>query len=121
MSNTFDYEFEELPLWITKDGIPAALTNGCAEIKYDRSGHWEVDSVCVEGYQNLTPEQRAAGKRPWIYVKAPAELAHMITYRLEQDWFDKVQDALNDHLAGERESAREYAAEARRDDRRMGF
>ena len=78
MSNTFTYEFDELPLWITKDGIPAALTNGCAEIKYDRSGHWEVDHVCVEGYQNLTPEQRAAGKRPWIYVKAPAELAHMI-------------------------------------------
>ena len=114
MSNIFDYEFDELPLHVTKDGIPAALTNGCAEIKYDRNGCWEIDSVCIEGYQNLTPEQHAAGKRPWIYVPAPTELEMLIEDRLNGDWFDKVQDALNEHLIEAREAAREAYYERER-------
>ena len=120
MSNIFSYEFEELPL-VIHNGIEAALINGIAEIKYDRSGHWEVESVSVEGYQPLTPEQRAAGKSRWIYVPAPPELSNAIQYRLEQEWFDKVQDAINEHLADGREEAREAAYDARRDDRMHGF
>ena len=120
MSNIFSFEFEELPLAIVND-IPAALINGMAEIKYDRSGHWEVDSVCIEGWQLLTLEQIAAGKRRWIYVECPPDLALTIQYRLEQEWFDKVQDAINEHLAEGREEAREAAYEARREDRMHGF
>lgn len=114
MSNTFTYEFDELPLVIA-NGIPAALINGCAEIKYDRSGHWDVDSISVEGYQALTQEERAAGKRPWVYVAAPTEIEVLIAYRLEQEWFDKVQDAINEQLAEDREEARERNLEYRRE------
>lgn len=113
--STFTFEFEELPLVIA-NGIEAALINGCAEIKYDRSGHWDVDSVSVEGYQPLTPEERAAGKRPWVYIAAPADLSVTIAYRLEQEWFDKVQDAVNDEIASDREEAAERRYDQRRDD-----
>lgn len=115
---TFTYEFEELPLVIA-NGIPAGLINGCAEIKFDRNGEWEIDGICVEGYQNLTAEERSAGKRPWIYVKAPIDLVFLIAARLEIDWKDKVDDAINEQRAIAREAAAEYRADDRRE--RMGL
>lgn len=114
MGNILSFEFEELPLVIT-NGIEAGLINGCAEVKYDRGGHWEIDSISVEGHQKLTPDERTAGKRPWVYVAAPSDLEYMIQYRLEQHWFDKVQDAVNEQLASDREDAAEVRAEMRRD------
>ena len=57
----------------------------------------------------------------WIYVPAPPELSIAIQYRLEQEWFDKVQNAINEHLAEDREEAREAAYEARHPDRMHGF
>ena len=117
--STFTYEFEELPLVISK-GIPAGLINGCAEISFNRSGGWEIDSVAVEGYQDLTKEERSAGKKPWIYVSAPDEIAAIIEDRLYGEWNGKVQDAINEAMVEAREAAAEYRAEARRDER-MGF
>jgi hypothetical protein len=119
MSNILSFEFEELPLVIS-NGIPAALINGCAEIKYDRDGFVGVDSVSVEGYQPLTPEDRAAGKRPWVYVKAPLDLEMLVAIRLEGEWSDRVQDAIANALVADREDAAEARAEMRRDFH-MGF
>ncbi|MGW1422719.1 hypothetical protein ACWAT4_21695 [Bradyrhizobium manausense] len=116
---TFTYEFEELPLVIA-NGIPAGQINGCAEIKFNHDGAWEIDGLCVEGYQNLTSEERAAGKRPWIYVKAPFELVCLISERLEIDWKDRVDDAVRERIEAEREAAAEYRAEMRRE-YRMGL
>jgi hypothetical protein len=119
MANTFTYEFEELPLVIA-NGIPAGLINGAAEIKFDRSGNWEVESVSVEGYQDLTPAERSAGKKPWVYVEAPAEIGWIVEERLSKEWHDQVQSALIDVLEGEREAAAELRADMRRDER-MGL
>jgi hypothetical protein len=119
MANILSYEFSELPLVIA-NGIEAALINGCAEIEYSRDGDWRIDSICVEGYQRLTTEERAAGKRPWIYVKAPDELATLISQRLEGDWHRKVCDAVYEQLASDREDAKEARAEMRREDRYTG-
>jgi hypothetical protein len=116
---TFTYEFEELPLVIAK-GIPAGLINGCAEIAFDRDGDWRVTSVCVEGYQEITKEERSAGKRPWIYVAAPDEISALVETRLEREWSAKVQDAINEQRAIAREEAAEFRAEMRREDR-MGL
>jgi hypothetical protein len=115
MTNILSFEFEELPLVIT-NGIEAGLINGCAEIQYSRDGEWHVDSVSVEGHQKLTQAERDAGKRPWIYVAAPIELADMIALRLESDWSDKVQDAINEHMAEEREAAADMRYDMRRDE-----
>ena len=114
MSNILSFEFEELPLVIA-NGIPAALINGCAEIKYDRDGFVGVDSVSVEGYQPLTPEERAAGKRPWVYVKAPFDLEMLIALRLEGEWSGRVQDAIANALIADREDAAEARADMRRE------
>jgi hypothetical protein len=115
MSNVFSYEFEELPLIIV-NGIPAALVNGLAEIRYNRDCQWHIENISVEGYQSLTLEQRAAGKKPWVYVKASPELEFMIGERLEDEWYDKVCDAIREQLASDREDALEARADARRDE-----
>jgi hypothetical protein len=114
MSNILSFEFEELPLVIF-NGIPAGLINGCAEIQYNRNLDWHIESVSVEGYQTLTAEERAKGLRPWIYVAAPEELADLIASRLEGEWHGKVQDAINEQLASDREDAAEARADMRRD------
>jgi hypothetical protein len=115
MSNILSFEFEELPIAIV-NGIEAGLVNGMAEIQYDRSGDWAVESVCLEGYVPLTLEQRAAGKKPWVYVKAPSDLELTIISRLECEWADKVADAIHEQLASDREDAAEQRAEMRRDE-----
>jgi hypothetical protein len=119
MSNIFSYEFEELPLVIV-NGIPAALVNGLAEIRYNRDCQWHIESISVEGHQLLTLEQRAAGKKPWVYVKAPFDLKFMISDRLENEWHTRVSDAICEQLASDREDALEARADARRDER-MGL
>lgn len=114
MSNILSFEFEELPLVII-GGIEAGLINGCAEILYDRQGCWQVDSVSVEGHQSLTQQERAAGKRPWVYIGAPDALVSLIETRLCGEWSGKVQDAINEQLASDREDAAEVRADMRRD------
>jgi hypothetical protein len=115
MSNIMSFEFQELPL-VIHNGTPAALVNGCAEIQYSRDGSWDVDSICVEGYQTLTQAERAAGKKPWIYIEAPYDIATIIGGRLyDAEWSGKVQDAIREQLASDREDAAEMRADARRD------
>jgi hypothetical protein len=116
MSNILTFEFEELPL-VIHDGIEAAEINGCAEICYTRDAEWSIENIAVEGRQSLTLEQRAAGKKPWIYVKAPAELEFLISERLEGEWHDKVSDAVREQLEFDREAAAEQRADMRRDER----
>lgn len=114
MSNILSFEFQELPLVIA-NGIPAGLINGCAEIAYNRDGFVGIDSISIEGYQSLTQAERDAGKKPWIYVAAPDEIADLIATRLEVEWSDRVRDAINEQLASDREDAAEMRADMRRD------
>jgi hypothetical protein len=101
--STFTYEFEELPLVIA-NGIPAGQINGCAELTFDRNGNWEVQSVCVEGYQTLTQAERSAGKKPWVYVSAPAEISGIVEERLSNEWNVRVQHAIREAIESEREA-----------------
>ena len=120
MSNVLDFEFSELPL-VIHNGIEAGLTNGLASIEYDRDGEWWVTGVSVEGYQKLTLSERAAGKKPWIYVKAPTQLEDMISHRLENEWRDRVSEAVREQLEQNRVDAADARYDERRDDRMMGF
>lgn len=97
MANTLSYEFNELPL-VIDNGVEAGLINGCAEVLYRREGDWQIDSVCIEGWQGATQEERAAGKSPWVYVAAPDEIATLIVNRLNTDWRSRVQNAVNEEL-----------------------
>ena len=116
MSNILDFEFEEMAL-IVLDGIEAVYISGMAEIAYSRDGSWDIESISVEGRQELTPEQRTAGKKPWIYIKPPAELDHLIFDRLmSDDWIGKIDNAVREQLLTDRDDAREAQYDARRDD-----
>jgi hypothetical protein len=116
MSNILSFEFEELPL-VFACGIPAAEINGCAEVAYDRSGYWEINSISVEGRQPLTQEQRDAGKRPWIYVTAPSSISDVVYDRLQEAyWRERIQEAVREQLASDREDAAEMRADMRRDE-----
>lgn len=117
--STFTFEFEELPLVIA-NGIPAAPINGCAELTFDRDGNWKAIYVCVEGYQTLTQAERSAGKKPWIYVSAPDELAAIVEARLSKEWAERVQDAIREQIELEREAAADRRAEMHRE-HRMGL
>lgn len=114
MSNIFTYEFSDLPL-VIHNGIEAAEISGCAELCYNRDAYWRIESIAVEGRQPLTLEQRAAGKKPWVYVKAPAELEFLISQRLEGEWRDRVSEAVREQLGFDREAAAEQRADMRRD------
>jgi hypothetical protein len=116
---TFTYEFEELPLVIA-NGIPAGQINGCAELTFVRDGNWQVQSVCVEGYQTLTQEERSAGKKPWVYITAPDDIAAIVEERLSKEWSFRVQDAIREAIEAEREADAEFRADMRREDRYAG-
>jgi hypothetical protein len=109
MTNTFTFSFDELPLVIS-NGIEAALINGMAEIEYGRDD-WAVGNITVEGFG----ERDAAGRRSWPQVEAPLPIVNIIRHRLENEWFGRVQDAVNEQLASDREDAAEQRADMRRD------
>jgi len=123
---------EALELFEKDDVVKAALgehlTERFLEAKREevqqynlQVSRWEIDSVSVEGHQPLTPEQRAAGKKPWVYVGAPALLENLIFGRLEDsDWVGKIDNAVREQLLADQEDAAEACADMRRDER-MGL
>jgi hypothetical protein len=98
---SFKYKFDELPLVIA-NGVEGALTNGEAEIEFERDGTWMVSHIAVEGYRNATKEEIAKGSRPFIRDLAPLpagnELDFLISQRLEGEWRDRVQDAVREQI-----------------------
>lgn len=97
MSETFDFEFEELPL-LTKDGVQAGLVNGEAEILVFEDGEWTVGEIRLEGYEG--------GNRKLVQVEkfpGTTELAlyQMIWAELENGSFrphiqDRVEAFMDD-------------------------
>lgn len=98
---SFKYKFEELPLAIV-NGIEAGLVNGEAEIELNSDGTWWVSHIAVEGYRNATKEEIAKGSRPFVRDLAPLdagnELDFLISQRLNDEWHDRVQDAVRDQI-----------------------
>ena len=109
--STFIFSFEELPLVIT-NAVEAGLINGEAEIIYSRDGSFEVGKITLEGFGKRDEN----GKRQWPQVDAPEAIVSIIDSRLYGEWSGKVQDAVKEQLACDREDAAEARAEARRDD-----
>jgi len=105
---TFIYQFSELPL-IIANGVEGALTNGQAEIEFDRDGTWEVNHIWVDGYRNASKEEIAKGSRPFVsdlaLLPAGNELDFLISQRLVGEWHGRVQDAVREQLEVEHEAA----------------
>lgn len=117
VNRSFPWEFSELPL-VVMPGIEAAVINGMAEVEYTHGGDWQIKSVCVEGFRNLTMAERAKGIKPWVYIPASAALEHVILGRLDNEWRSKVSDAVAAQIEIDREAAADDAADYRREARR---
>lgn len=108
---TFFYTIDELPLVIV-GGIEGAFINGSAEIRYGRDfKDWSIESVAIEGYRNLSLDQRLAGEKSWTQIKPSEEVERIIRHRLEHEWASRVDRAVSDQIDEDRECA-ECAADA---------
>ena len=117
MSNTFTYTFDEIPLVIDANGVEAGLVSGEAEIEYSSDGQWCIETITLQGFGS----RDANGKRTWPQIACPPVIAAIIDDRLNEEWYGRVCAAVREQIEQDRVDAAEYRAEARRDDRRMGF
>lgn len=95
---SFRFNFEDLPL-ITEGGVKAGLVNGVATINYfaepDDDYPWFVDQIYLEGFRELTDEERAHcaanNLSPKLFEQSYVEIID------RQSWlylaiFDQLQD-----------------------------
>jgi hypothetical protein len=100
MASCFNFQFDELPLLISKEGTEACLIDGQVSVEYDRSGGWWVDNdVFIAGYP---PRTNQICRR--TYIRAPDPLATLIIERLHTEWRDCVEDEVFRHIAEDREA-----------------
>ena len=128
MVNTFTYIFDDLPL-VIENGIEACEVSGSAEIEYSLDGEWAVAAIVFDGRRKIKhslDDYMAAAKAGTFlksYENKPVALdrgtpIHGIIHdRLENEWHDRVQEAVREQLASDREDALEQRADMRRDAR----
>lgn len=124
MPRTLEFEFEELPLIIDL-GFDAAIISGMADISYRPDGEWSVSAVYVDGYRKRSlaekAKMRGAGLVPTSFEKKLVEVErgswmfNTIASRLENEWRDEVQNAVNEAIGEDRACAADNAADYRRD------
>jgi len=90
---TLTYEYNDLPLAI-ENGISAGFINGQAEIVYSWDGAWVVSKISLEGFG----ERDKDGKRQWPQVSAPAPIVTIVCNRLYNEWFERVQNRVNETI-----------------------
>lgn len=132
-TTTFTYEFDELPL-VIENGFDAGLVAGSADISYSRDGEWSVESINFDGYRRKPLDQfatelaaaKSAGKPvPSMFDRKPVSLdttspLHGIIYhRLENEWSDKVQEAVFEQIEEDRQCAADDYADMKRDERML--
>lgn len=124
MPRTLEFEFEELPLIIDL-GFDAAIISGMADISYHADGEWFVSAIYVDGYRERSlvekTKMRGDGLTPTSFEKKLVEVEHgswmfgAIDNRLECEWREKVQNAVNEAIGEDRAHAADNAADYRRD------
>jgi hypothetical protein len=118
--NTFNFEFyNEMPLIVIDKETTAGDVDGHAEIEYTRDGDWGIKGIYIECYRARSFNERevdpAIAASP--IVEAPEPFNAMIRDRLENGWYARVQNAVNEHIESDREDAADRQADYRRDER----
>jgi len=110
--NTMKFEFDnEMPLIVIDGNTTAGDIDGHAEIEYTQEGDWGINAIYIECYRRRSFVERAnPAVEAWPIVEAPEPFNSMIRDRLENEWFNKVQNAVNEQLASDREDAAEHRA-----------
>ena len=114
MSRQLHYRFEELPL-VIENGFSAGLVNGSALINYWTDGQWGISQIYLDGHKRKAPAEITAAilmKKPgfkcWherdMQLDRGDRLNAIIWDRLENEWRDQVQDAINHAIEQEREA-----------------
>jgi len=120
--NTMKFEFEnEMPLVVIDKNTTAGNVDGNAEIEYSRDGIWEITGIYIECYRQRSYAEREAKVEAWPIVEAPEPFNTMIRFCLENEWQERVQDAVDYQLEQDRMDAAEARADMRRDERMMGL
>ena len=124
MSRTLRYEFDELPL-VIEAGFSAGLVSGEAEIAYYGDGEWSIRRIYLDGHRERSQAERATmqinGLQPSRHERKPVELDagtylfNTVYGRLESEWADAVQEAVNEARVADHASAADDAADYRRD------
>jgi hypothetical protein len=131
VSRTLQFQFEELPL-VIEAGYEAADVAGHAEIAYHRDGEWSIRAIALDGARRLThaPHELLMASRDGrtlpLFARQPVALDAgdplylRIYHRLEHDWRARVQSAVIEQLAADRDSAADERADHRRALRAVG-
>ena len=126
MRPSFQFDFEELPL-VIENSFEAGLVAGNADISYGADGEWNIESISLDGHRKpeYTDRERVdatlAGKalpffeRKPVLLDAGTPIYLAIYHRLENEWRDAVQNAVNDQIEGDRESEADTAGDRRRE------
>lgn len=118
MTDTLEFEFEELPL-IIRDGAEYGLMTGIADIAYFDQGEWSITGIYLEGYRKPTEAERQADlakgmKYPRSHIRIHTRLDagdpaySAIYHRLEHEWSDRVEQAVADAISHQSQYARDY-------------
>lgn len=107
---TFNFEFEELPL-VIEGSYEAGLITGFATVAYSYldARDWVIVDSALEGYQGTPPRRKP------VYLGPNSPIHSMIRHRLESEWQEKVQRAVDDQITEDREAEVDNAADYRRD------
>ena len=128
---SFLFSFDDLPL-VIENGFEACYITGDADISYTRDGEWAIESIVFDGRRKIKRsiedymEAAAKGVFPKTWEEKPVELdrgtpIHSIIYdRLENEWRDQVDEAVQGQIEEDRICAADDYADQRRD-ARMGF
>lgn len=111
MGRQLTFTFEELPLLVT-GGFSAGLVNGSALINFWPDGLFGVAEISLDGHRRKTERELdsdlVSGVKPFrlwqeklVALDRGAPLFSMIHDRLENEWRDKVLDAIRDAMESE--------------------
>jgi hypothetical protein len=123
VARTLHFCFEELPLLI-EAGFEAGDMTGSAEISYHRDGEWSIRAIALDAGRRRSPAEMLAAARSdrplSNFERRPLRLEEgdpiylRIYHRLEHEWRGRVETAVIDQLAADRDSAADERADYRR-------
>lgn len=95
MASTFEYRFDELPLFADPGGVECyATASGIADIEADSDGEWAVDAISLDGRH---PKDSYRDKRRLVPIPRTHPLYALIKAAIERD-----PDPVNEIVDGAR-------------------
>jgi hypothetical protein len=119
---TFEYNFDDLPL-VIENGFEACEVAGSAEVSYSSDGEWSVESIHFDGnkrnhytLEQLYEAQKTNAPLPhWtrqsVELDRGTPIFSIIHDRLENEWRERVQDAVRQQIEDDRIQAADDAAD----------